>query len=72
LRELGQKHAADVIIFGHSHQPEININTKPYVINPGSITLPRNAKHQKSYIVAETNNGAINFVIKYVNEGDKE
>ena len=53
----------DVIIFGHSHISLIDMKAKPYFINPGSFSLPRESK-KKTYIIGEIVNGKINFQLK--------
>jgi putative phosphoesterase len=53
----------DVIIFGHSHIPLIDISNKPFFINPGSFSLPRNSS-KKTYIIATIENNKISFELK--------
>jgi putative phosphoesterase len=66
LRNLGNKHSVDIVIFGHSHKDLIDNTTKPYLLNPGSITLPRNNGLQKSYAIIEIDKTNLNFQIKYI------
>jgi putative phosphoesterase len=66
LRSFGKENEVDIIIFGHSHKDFIDTSTKPYLLNPGSITLPRNSSMQKSYAVIEINDKNIDFQIKHV------
>jgi putative phosphoesterase len=66
LRQLGKENQADVVIFGHSHKDLIDTSKQPYLLNPGSISLPRNNKLQKSYALIEIDNQNIHFQIKYV------
>jgi putative phosphoesterase len=66
LKELGITNEADIVIFGHSHKDYINTTDKPYLFNPGSITLPRNSLMQKSYGIIEIANQEIDFQIKYI------
>ncbi|MDR2823191.1 MAG: metallophosphoesterase [Mycoplasmataceae bacterium] len=68
LRKLGGQHHADVVIYGHSHTEVVDQSSKPFIVNPGSITLPRNNKNCKSYMIIEVNNRDINFFIKYIDE----
>lgn len=43
----------DVVLFGHTHQPVMFEEKGIWFINPGSITYPRQAGHQKTYVVLE-------------------
>ena len=42
---------ADVVLYGHSHVPEIDSRFGVLMINPGSITLPRQITREKTYAV---------------------
>jgi putative phosphoesterase len=66
LRALGKEHEVDIVIFGHSHRDLIDTTAKPYLLNPGSISLPRNKGLQKSYALIEISDKNIDFQIKYV------
>jgi putative phosphoesterase len=66
LKQVGKDQDADVVIFGHSHKEYIDADSKPYLINPGSISLPRNDKMHKSYLIMEIDGGKMNFLIKHI------
>jgi putative phosphoesterase len=66
LRELGKENEVDIVIFGHSHKDFIDTTNKPFLLNPGSISLPRNPTMQRSYALIDIDNTKINFQIKYV------
>ncbi|MDR0739383.1 MAG: metallophosphoesterase [Mycoplasmataceae bacterium] len=66
LRELGKENEADVVIFGHSHKELIDTSDKPFLLNPGSISLPRNRELQKSYAIIEIENSQLRFQIKRI------
>ncbi len=63
----------DVIVFGHSHIESVEKIENVLVINPGSITSPRNKSKKKTYAIIEIENSKIinqdfNKIIKYIQE----
>lgn len=51
-KEIGAK----VCIFGHIHEPYMLTEEGVTIINPGSISKPRQSNHRKSYIVLDIKN----------------
>ena len=51
LYELGKLNRADVVLFGHTHVPEIAEEGGILLVNPGSPTLPRGASRRRTYAV---------------------
>ena len=41
----------DVVMFGHTHVPLIKEKKDMLLLNPGSISLPRQSGREKTYIV---------------------
>lgn len=57
----------DIVMFGHMHRPIVEIDKDITVINPGSLTYPRQDGCKKSYIIMNIDNdGKIEYTIKYV------
>lgn len=52
---------ANVVCFGHTHQPLLTIIDNMIVINPGSIFLPRGQYHSPTYCIYDTNNKEVIF-----------
>lgn len=44
---------ADIVLFGHTHVPYIDDIDGVTLINPGSLTYPRQDRHQETYAVLE-------------------
>lgn len=66
IRE-GRERNADVIIFGHTHVPYLSIKKGMAVMNPGSLTYPRQEGRKPSYIVLEMEeNGEISGEIRFI------
>lgn len=58
---------ADYILYGHTHQPEIEEFMGCTIINPGSLTYPRQYDRRGSYAVLNVDkNGEIEAAIRYV------
>lgn len=66
LRE-GKRRGANIIMHGHTHKPYIKEIDGITVINPGSLTLPRQEGRKPSYIVMEIDRmGEAKFEIRYL------
>lgn len=56
----------DIVMYGHTHIPEID-EGKITILNPGSLTSPRQPGRRPSYIIAETyDNDRIIYSLKYL------
>jgi putative phosphoesterase len=66
LRKVGKDNNVDIVIYGHSHIPVIDESSQPIIVNPGSISLPRNPDRLKTYLVIEFDNDKIHFIIKHI------
>lgn len=67
LREAAKARGADIVMFGHTHRPYIDVEGDLKVINPGSLSYPRQEGRRASYIIMEINaNGNASFELKFV------
>ena len=58
---------ADIVMYGHTHKPSLHEVDGLMVINPGSISYPRQADRKASYIVMNIEeNSKPYFELKYV------
>ena len=58
---------ADIVMFGHTHKPVVEEEDGIMVINPGSISYPRQENRKPSYIIiAIDNENEFNYEIKYI------
>lgn len=66
IRAEGEKRGADIVLFGHTHVP-LAEQGAPLLLNPGSLSLPRQTGRNPSYILLETGkNGALSYEIQYL------
>jgi len=67
LKEAGCKAGADIIMSGHTHVPSIQYDNRVTLLNPGSITYPRQDGRKPSYIIMEIDRrGEAHFTINYL------
>ena len=67
LRDAARARGVDVVMFGHTHNPYVDTSEKPIVLNPGSISYPRQEGRQATYIIMEIGaDGEAEFHLKYV------
>ncbi len=57
LIEEALSRKADIVMYGHTHRPMIERQDNLWVINPGSLSYPRQEGHDPTYIVMTLNKG---------------
>lgn len=53
MKDIARENGADIVMFGHTHEPMIEPYSDVAVINPGSLTQPRQDGHRPTYIVMD-------------------
>lgn len=53
IRKEARLRSMDIVIYGHTHRPVIEKKDDLIVINPGSLTYPRQEGRRPSYVVLE-------------------
>lgn len=67
LKRKARAKQADIVIFGHTHKPYLEFEKDMVIMNPGSLSYPRQSNRLPSYIVMEIDeNGKISAEIRYV------
>lgn len=67
LKREARKKGADIVMFGHTHKPYMEEDNELLVLNPGSLSLPRQEGHRPTYIVMEiANDGQISYELCYL------
>lgn len=67
IRREGISRRMDVVMFGHTHRPIVKEEGTLTILNPGSLSYPRQTGRKPSYIVMETKRGAKpTFEVKYL------
>ena len=58
---------ADIVMYGHTHKPVIDISSQITAINPGSLSYPRQENRKPSYIIMELDaHGEAKFELNYI------
>ena len=53
LKEYARKNSIDVVMFGHTHRPYIEIDEDVTILNPGSIAYPRQEDRRPTFLIME-------------------
>lgn len=65
--DAAKEEGCNVIMYGHTHIPLIQYEQGMYIINPGSITLPRQEGRKPSYILMELDRfGEVHFTLNFL------
>lgn len=51
LRQAARENGADIAMFGHTHRPLIDTSSDVTLLNPGSVSQPRQEGREKTYLV---------------------
>lgn len=69
IYEEAKKNGVDIVMFGHTHLPLIEFKDGLWMINPGSISLPRQEGRIPTYIIMDIDSkGDVHFTLNYVNK----
>jgi phosphoesterase, MJ0936 family len=67
LKREAVAEGVDIVMYGHTHRPVIDVSKNIIAINPGSLSYPRQDNRKPSYIIMETDaQGEAHFEIRYV------
>ena len=67
IKEAAKARQCDLAFFGHTHRPMIDEDDEVIVVNPGSLTYPRQMDRKASYVIMEVDSdGNTKFAINYV------
>lgn len=67
IKKVGRQVESDIVMFGHTHRPIIEKHENLWIINPGSISLPRQSDGLPTYIIMDIDNsGLVHFTLNYI------
>lgn len=67
LKREAKARGVDIVMYGHSHRPVIDIDKEITAINPGSLTYPRQDGRKPSFIIMDIDRkGEAHFTINYM------
>jgi uncharacterized protein len=72
ILELARNNNADIVMFGHTHVPMIDLSNSIWAINPGSLALPRQNGRIPTFIIMDLDSrGDAHFTLNYLKEPSK-
>ncbi len=67
IKEEARNRNADIVMCGHTHKPVVEIGNDITLINPGSLSYPRQENHRPSYVLMEIDReGEAHYTINYL------
>lgn len=67
LRKEALGRGMDIVMFGHTHRPFLDYGKGITMLNPGSVSYPRQDGHRPSYALMEIDSkGEVHFRIEYL------
>jgi len=57
----------DIVLYGHTHRPVVDMDDDVIAVNPGSLSYPRQDGHRPSYAIMEIDRfDEVHFTISYL------
>jgi hypothetical protein len=67
IKQEAREREVDIVMCGHTHKPVIEREHDLTLINPGSISYPRQENRRPSYILMEIDrNGEAHYTLNYI------
>ena len=66
LKQEAAARGADIVLYGHTHRPIVDMGGGVIAVNPGSLSYPRQEGRRPSYVVMEAEGGNVRFNIEYL------
>ena len=69
LRKEACGRGMDIVMFGHTHRPFLDNSRGVIILNPGSVSYPRQEGHRPSYALMEIDQkGEAHFSLEYLDK----
>lgn len=67
IKREAKARGVDIVMYGHTHRPVLDVEADLITLNPGSLTYPRQEGRKPSYILMEVDeSGEAHFALKYL------
>ena len=67
LKHEARMRGVDIVLYGHTHRPVIDIAGDIIAVNPGSLTYPRQEGRRPSYVIMDLDRDwNVHFTINYI------
>ncbi len=69
LKQEARQRGADIVFYGHTHRPVLDLEEDIVAINPGSLSYPRQDGRKPSYVLMDVDRfGEAHFTLRYLEE----
>lgn len=67
LKQAARERGIDIVMYGHTHRPDIDLDGDVIAINPGSLSYPRQMGRKGTYILMDVDaEGNAKFELEYI------
>ncbi len=67
IKQEARARGMDIVFYGHTHKPRIEMENDVIAINPGSISYPRQDERKPTYIIMDIDRfGEAHFTLRYL------
>lgn len=67
IKREARARGVDIVMYGHSHKPVVDLGEGVIAVNPGSLTYPRQEGRRPSFIIMDLDRkGEAHFTINYL------
>ncbi|MBD5480871.1 MAG: metallophosphoesterase [Lachnospiraceae bacterium] len=67
LKQEARIRGVDIVFYGHTHRPLLDLNDDVIAINPGSLSYPRQDGRKPSYVLMDIDRfGEAHFTLRFV------
>ena len=66
LKRVAKERGFHIVMYGHTHKPDVDLEDEVMAINPGSLSYPRQMGRKPSYIIMQIDEENVDFELKYV------
>lgn len=67
LKKAAKNRGADIVMYGHTHRPSLTYEGNLILLNPGSVTYPRQQGRRPSYMLMEIEEGKeVEITLEYL------
>lgn len=67
IKEEAKERGCDLVFYGHTHKPMVDMDEDMIAVNPGSASYPRQDGKRPSYVIMQLHSGkSATFEIKYL------
>lgn len=67
LKQEARIRGVDIVFYGHTHRPLLDLNDDVIAINPGSLSYPRQDGRRPSYVLMDIDRfGEVHFTLRFL------